>query len=82
MNVSFSHLRKQLTAYKTYIRFGWNIGEYIDKGYLEIFGFSRFSTEEIIEIIGVFKPKRIVFDSLNIFSDIGDFRRSTQWRIS
>jgi KaiC/GvpD/RAD55 family RecA-like ATPase len=52
----------------------------MDKGYLEIFGFSRFSTEEIIEIIDIFKPKRIVFDSLNIFSDIGDFRRSPQWR--
>lgn len=65
---------------KQTIRFGWNIGEYIDKGYIEIFGFSRFSTEEIMEIIDIFKPKRIVFDSLNIFSDIGDFRRSPQWR--
>lgn len=62
------------------IRFGWDFGEYIDKGYLEVFGFSRFSTEEIMEIINIFKPKRIIFDSLNIFSDIGDFRRSPQWR--
>ncbi|MDO8725722.1 MAG: ATPase domain-containing protein [Candidatus Methanoperedens sp.] len=62
------------------IRFGWDFGEYVDKGYLEIFGFSRFSTEEITEIIDIFKPKRIVFDSLNIFSDITDFRRSPQWR--
>ncbi len=62
------------------IRFGWDFGEYIDKGYLEIFGFSRFSTEEITEIIDIFKPKRIVFDSLNIFSDITDFRHSIQWR--
>ncbi len=75
---SFEEMAEQLI--KQTIRFGWNIGEYIDKGYLEMFGFSRFSTEEIIEIIDIFKPKRIVFDSLNIFSDIGDFRRSPQWR--
>ena len=75
---SFEETSEQLIKHT--IRFGWNIGEYIDKGYLEIFGLSRFSTEEIIEIIDVFKPKRIVFDSLNIFSDIDDFRRSTQWR--
>jgi circadian clock protein KaiC len=75
---SFEEMVEQLI--KQTIRFGWDIGEYIDKGYLEIFGFSRFSTEEIIEIINIFKPKRIVFDSLNIFSDISDFRRSLQWR--
>jgi KaiC/GvpD/RAD55 family RecA-like ATPase len=75
---SFEEMAEQLI--KQTIRFGWNIGEYMDKGYLEIFGFSRFSTEEIIEIIDIFKPKRIVFDSLNIFSDISDFRRSLQWR--
>ncbi len=62
------------------IRFGWDFGGYIDKGYLEVFGFSRFSTEEIIEIMNIFKPKRIVFDSLNVFSDVTDFRRSIQWR--
>ncbi len=75
---SFEEMTEQLV--KQTIRYGWNIGEYIDKGYLEIFGFSRFSTEEIIEIIDIFKPKRIVFDSLNIFSDVSDFRRSPQWR--
>ncbi|TRZ88484.1 MAG: circadian clock protein KaiC [Methanosarcinales archaeon] len=75
---SFEEMAEQLI--KQTIRFGWDIGEYVDKGYLEIFGFSRFSTEEIIEIIDIFKPKRIVFDSLNIFSDISDFRRSPQWR--
>lgn len=75
---SFEETSEQLI--KQTIRFGWDIGEYIDKGYLEIFGFSRFSTEEIMDIIDIFKPKRIVFDSLNVFSDIGDFRRSPQWR--
>lgn len=74
---SFEEMAEQLI--KQTIRFGWNIGEYVDKGYLEIFGFSRFSTEEIIEILDIFKPKRIVFDSLNIL-DTGDFRRSPEWR--
>src|SRR4030067_1896771 len=75
---SFEEMAEQLI--KQTIRFGWDIGEYVDKGYLEIFGFSRFSTEEIIEIIDIFKPKRIVFDSLNICSDISDFRSPPQWR--
>jgi circadian clock protein KaiC len=75
---SFEENAEQLINHS--IRFGWDFGEYIDKGYLEIFGFSRFSTEEIMEIIDIFKPKRIVFDSLNIFSDVTEFRRSTQWR--
>ena len=75
---SFEEMVEQLI--KQAVRYEWDIGEYIDKGYLEIFGFSRFSTEEILEIIDIFKPRRIVFDSLNIFSGIGDLRRSTQWR--
>jgi circadian clock protein KaiC len=75
---SFEEMADQLI--KQTLRFGWDIGEYIDKGYLEIFGFSRFSTEEIIEIINIFKPSRIIFDSLNVFSDVGEFRRSMQWR--
>ncbi len=75
---AFEEMAEQLINQS--IRFGMDFGGYIDKGYLEVFGFSRFSTEEIIEIIDIFKPKRIVFDSLNIFSDISDFRRSTQWR--
>ncbi len=75
---SFEETAEQLI--KQTIRFGWDIGEYVDKGYLELFGFSRFSTEEILEIIDIFKPKRIVFDSLNIFSDINDFRMSIEWR--
>src|SRR3990172_2180889 len=73
---SFEEMSEQII--KQTIRFGWDFGEYADKGYLEIFGFSRFSSEEIIEIIDIFKPKRIVFDTLNIFSDISDFRRSPQ----
>jgi len=38
---SFEETAEQLIKHT--IRFGWNIGEYIDKGYLEIFGLSRFS---------------------------------------
>lgn len=75
---SFEEMAEQLI--KQAIRYGWNIGEYIDKGYLEVFGFSRFSAEEIIEIIEIFKPSRIVFDPFNVFSDVGDFRSSMQWR--
>jgi circadian clock protein KaiC len=75
---SFEEMSDQII--KQAIHFGWEIGEYIDKGYLEIFGFSRFSSEEIIDIIDIFKPKRVVFDSFNLFSGISDFRVSLQWR--
>ncbi len=75
---SFEEMAEQLV--KQAVRIGRDVGEYIDKGYLEIFGLSRFSIDEILEIIKVFKPKRIVFDSLSIFSDTKDFRRSVQWR--
>ena len=62
------------------VSYGWDIGEYIEKGYLEIFGFTMLSSEEIIEIIDIFKPKRIVLDSINIFATDGNFRRSTAMR--
>ncbi|MCX9081920.1 MAG: circadian clock protein KaiC [Candidatus Methanoperedens sp.] len=78
--IFFSFEEKVEQIMKQSMRFGWDIGEYIDKGYLEIFGFTMLSTEEIIEIFNVFKPKRIVFDSLNTFFDIHEFRRSSQWR--
>lgn len=78
--IFFSFEEKGEHLVKQSLRFGWDIGEYIDKGYLEIFGFTMLSTEEIIEIFKVFKPKRIVFDSLNTFFEISDFRRSSQWR--
>lgn len=60
--------------------YGWDIGNYIEKGYLEIFGFTMLSSEEIIEIIDIFNPKRIVLDSINIFSSNNNFRRSTEMR--
>lgn len=78
--IFFSFEEKVEQLIKLSIRFGWNIGEYIDKGYLEIFGFTLLSTEEIIEIFDIFKPRRVVFDSINILSDIREFRRSSQWR--
>ncbi|MDF1557230.1 MAG: ATPase domain-containing protein [ANME-2 cluster archaeon] len=78
--IFFSFEEKAEQLIKQSIRYGWDIGKYMDKGYLEIFGFTMLSTEEIIEIIDTFKPTRIVFDSLNIFSDITDLRKSSQWR--
>jgi len=78
--IFFSFEEKVEHLIKQSLRFGWDIGKYIDNGYLEIFGFTMLSTEEIIEIFDVFKPKRIVFDSLNTFFEIHDFRRSSQWR--
>jgi len=78
--IFFSFEEKVEQLIKQSIRYEWDIGKYLDKGYLEIFGFTMLSTEEIIEIIDTFKPKRIVFDSLNIFSDIIDIRKSSELR--
>jgi len=78
--IFFSFEEKAEQIIKQSLRFGWNIGEYIQKGYFEIFGFTMLSTEEIIEIFNVFKPKRVVFDSLNTFFDMHEFRKSSQWR--
>jgi KaiC/GvpD/RAD55 family RecA-like ATPase len=78
--IYFSFEEKVEHLIKQSMRFGWDIGKSIDNGYLEIFGFTMLSTEEIIEIFDVFKPKRIIFDSLNTFFEIHDFRRSPQWR--
>ncbi|MDF1531895.1 MAG: ATPase domain-containing protein [ANME-2 cluster archaeon] len=78
--IFFSFEEKVEQLIKQSIRYGWDVDEHLDKGYLEIFGFTMLSTEEIIDIIDTFKPRRIVFDSLNIFSDISDFRQSPQWR--
>jgi KaiC/GvpD/RAD55 family RecA-like ATPase len=41
---------------------------------------SPLSFEEIGEIIEVYKPKRVVFDSLNMFADPVEFRKSLSWR--
>ncbi len=78
--IFFSFEEKVEQLIKQSVRYGWDIGKYLEKGYLEIFGFTMLSTEEIIEIIDTFKPKRIVFDSLNIFSDITDIRKSSELR--
>jgi len=78
--IYFSFEEKVEHLIKQSMRFGWDIGKYIDSGYLEIFGFTMLSTEEIIEIFDVFKPKRIIIDSLNTCFEIHDFRRSPQWR--
>jgi circadian clock protein KaiC len=78
--IYFSFEEKGEQLIKSSIRYGWDMGRYIDKGFLEIFGFIMLSTEEMIEILEIFKPSRIVFDSINILSDGNEFRRSAQWR--
>ncbi|MEL4304679.1 RAD55 family ATPase [Methanococcoides sp. LMO-2] len=75
---SFEERIQQLIQH--FMRFGWDIGKHIDDGYLEIFGMSPLSFEEIGEIIDAYKPKRIVFDSLNIVTDPSEFRKSLSWR--
>ncbi|MGB3908594.1 MAG: ATPase domain-containing protein [Methanomethylovorans sp.] len=75
---SFEERAQQLVQH--FLRFGWDIGKYIDDGYLEIFGISMLTSEEMIEIIESHKPDRVVFDSLNVFTAPDEFRRSTSWR--
>lgn len=75
---SFEEDAEQLV--KHCFRFGWNLGKYVEEGVIEIFGFSLLTSEEIAEIIQSYKPRRVVFDSINIFSDIEDFRKSSSWR--
>jgi|GEM_PF-6073959 len=60
---------KQLVKHCT--RFGWDLGKYLNDGYLKIFGLTRLTSEEITDIIEAFKPERIVFDSVSL-------RRHTQ----
>ncbi len=75
---SFEERINQLIQH--FIRFGWDLGKYIDDGYLEIFGMALLTFEEINEIIDTYKPQRIVFDSLNVFANSEDFRKSIAWR--
>ncbi|KGK98624.1 circadian clock protein KaiC [Methanococcoides methylutens] len=75
---SFEERIQQLIQH--FMRFGWDIGKHIDDGYLEVFGMSMLSFEEIGEIIESYKPRRIVFDSLNMFTDPAEFRKSLEWR--
>ncbi|MBW6470846.1 MAG: AAA family ATPase [Methanosarcinaceae archaeon] len=75
---SFEERVEQLVQH--FMRFGWNIGKYIDDGYLEIFGMSMLTSEEMIEIIESYRPERVVFDSINVFAEPSDFRKSGAWR--
>jgi KaiC/GvpD/RAD55 family RecA-like ATPase len=54
------------------LRFGWNIKEYIDEGLLDIYGFSMLSIDNIIDIIDGCRPSRMVFDSINVLTDLSD----------
>jgi KaiC/GvpD/RAD55 family RecA-like ATPase len=75
---SFEERAQQLVQH--FARFGWDVGKYIDDGYLEIFGISMLTSEEMMEIIDSHKPDRVVFDSVNVLTAPGDFRTSTSWR--
>ncbi|NOR48757.1 MAG: AAA family ATPase [Methanosarcinaceae archaeon] len=75
---SFEERVEQLVQH--FMRFGWDIGKYIDDGYLEIFGMSMLTSEEMIEIIDSYRPERVVFDSINVFAEPADFRTSGSWR--
>ncbi|MBP1910042.1 RAD55 family ATPase [Methanolobus bombayensis] len=75
---SFEERAQQLVQH--FARFGWDVGKYIDDGYLEIFGISMLTSEEMMEIIDSHKPERVVFDSMNVLTAPSDFRTSTSWR--
>lgn len=75
---SFEEDAEQLA--KHCLRFGWNLRKYMEEGLIEVFGFSLLTSEEIAELIEGYRPRRVVFDSMNVFSDVTDFRRSSSWR--
>ncbi len=62
------------------VRFGWNLKEYCEQGLLELFAFAKMSFEEIIAVIEDYKPARLVFDSMNMVADPGEFRKGMAWR--
>jgi KaiC/GvpD/RAD55 family RecA-like ATPase len=78
--VLFSFEERLPQLVQQFMRFGWDVAKYIDDGYLEVFGMSMLTFEEITEIIETYKPRRIVFDSLNVFSNPENFRNSGGWR--
>lgn len=61
-------------------RFGWNLKEYCGQGLLELFGLARMSFEEIISLVEDYKPQRLVFDSMNVVTEPGEFRKKMAWR--
>lgn len=75
---SFEENAEQLARHA--LRFGWNLKRYMDEGQIEIFGFSLLTSEEVVEILQSYKPKRVVFDSINVFTEFDNFRRGASWR--
>ena len=47
-------------------RFGWNLAKYIKDRRLELFGFSNISIEEALNILEIYNPSRLVFDSIKV----------------
>lgn len=75
---SFEERVEQLVQH--FMRFGCDIGEYIDDGYLDIFGMSKLTSEEMMEIIQFYNPERVAFDSMNVLTNGDEFRASGSWR--
>ncbi|AEH60105.1 putative circadian clock protein, KaiC [Methanosalsum zhilinae DSM 4017] len=75
---SFEERVEQLVQH--FLRFGCDVGEFIDEGYLEIFGMSKLTSEEIMEIIQFYNPERVAFDSMNVLTNGDEFRSSGSWR--
>ena len=65
---------------KQFARFGWDIQKYVEEGWIEIYGLSMLTREEMIDILGTYKPKRAVFDPINVFYEAEDLRRAASWR--
>lgn len=78
--IFFSHEESAEQLAKQALCFGWDMRMQIHEGLLMLYGHTMLTTEEVINILNAYKPKRIVFDSINIFSDTEDFRRSAAWR--
>ena len=71
---SVSHIVNQFR------QFDKDLLKYIDEGYLELYGQSMISIEELVEIIELYSPTRVVFDSMNAYLGMEDVRNSTAWR--
>jgi len=61
------------------LRFGWNIQDYIEKNLMELFALPSLNLEEIYDIITNLQPARIVIDSLNLYNNTLELRKSAAW---
>ncbi|MFQ6055105.1 MAG: RAD55 family ATPase [Methanosarcinales archaeon] len=68
--IYFSSEEDAEQLYNHCLRFGWDLSEYVDQGLLELFGFTMIPIDEILNIIKLSKPTRLVFDSVNVFYNL------------